>query len=325
MNRVWAYLTIALSIRAGFIHDYGLADSLIERSLEQVKENPSCAIEFENICKIQERHFFLVSGFMNGLAQVVSSYYTNYIDVLKHELGVGVTDYGPSTGNNSEENIEPLHQKIIHTFKKHQKPIVLIGHSKGAKEIFLLLTRHPHLIINGIVDRAVLIQAALYGSPLIPEDDLSMPLSVISLFAKNGLKSLSPTRSETEIQNALNHLNHYLWNHYGVQGKDAVAAKWQEISDKIFYVRSYQDQDRLSLPLKMIRKMCSGQIEGQNDGLLRTQDMKCNALGIDLGEVRWDHIATTVYIDIPLLSFLKVGSYMEQRELLLALLRSIFS
>ena len=54
--------------------------------------------------------------------------------------------------------------------------------------------------------------------------------------------------------------------------------------------------------------------------------MKCDAIGVDLGELQIDHIKSTVYIELPLFNFLKVGSPQEQRDLdLIAFLRLIFT
>ena len=109
MNRVWAYLTLALSMKVGFLHDYGFAESKIEHALESFKEDPTKALHPRFTEELDKRHFFLVSGFMNGLAQLVSSYYRVYIDVLQNELGVSVYDFGPSTSDHIIENLNAIY------------------------------------------------------------------------------------------------------------------------------------------------------------------------------------------------------------------------
>jgi hypothetical protein len=326
MKRVWAYVSILVSLRTVFIHDYGYAGPSLEERWRDERNEPGSTLQSTTVDVLKDRHVFLVAGIMSELADIISSYYKTQMEVLKNEFGVGTTYYGPPSWRSDVKNAAALHIKMYEVYAKERKPLIVVAHSKGAKEIFLSILRHPNLILDGIVDRVVLIQAAIYGSPLVSEKSLAFPLSVLSWVMGPGILSLDQQRSRAELDRAFEEFETYLVNRYGHYGPDLIEQKRKEISDKIFYVRSYQNREQLSYPIRSVRAFCRGDIrsEVENDGLLVTDEMKCDRLGVDLGRIQSDHIGTTVHINLPFLRFFRTGTYEEQGAFTRALLQMVY-
>jgi hypothetical protein len=331
MRRVWAYLSIALTARVAFLHEYGHADvSLIDQRWQQEKVEPGSTLQPSTLETLKNRHVLFIGGFMNGLARLVSGYYTTSIEMLTKQFHVSVSYYGPRSGRSVEVNAHKIYRRSLKLHAKEGKPLILVGHSKAGSEILNGVLKYPELILDGVVDRVVLIQAAIYGSPLAAQDDLKFPLSALNAFVKSGMESLDQVNARESLEESFARFEDKLWQRYGDKGKEFIEKKKQEISSKIFYVRSYQDPNELSYPVRMVLGFCRKDLNqyGKNDGLVLTKQMKCERIGKDLGKVKSDHISTTVYIRPPLLlsfiGFFNTGTYQDQNAFTRAILQLIY-
>jgi len=72
----------------------------------------------------------------------------------------------PKASYPMSHNSELIYSYLVKRFQKTGKTQIVVAHSKGAGELLLALLFHPELIKNGIVDKVVLMQAVIGGSPL---------------------------------------------------------------------------------------------------------------------------------------------------------------
>lgn len=262
---------------------------------------------------IPDRHVVFISGILNNFAVVpgIANYYSSLMREVE-ELGAQTTYIGPPSWRSFMDNGERLARRFRELNHRVGKPLVLICHSKGAAEaLYALMMIDPSLMDQEdgppVVDRVVLIQAAIGGSPLASPEGRNKRLKLVSWYLRDGLDSLEPTRSDAAFRDAYLNLDRYLTERFGDMGRAQVEVKRQEFFDRIFYLRGYQESDQLSFGLKVVLWFC-GRTLGlpSSDGLIyvggqsldpaklglksRKFRLKRGHLGIDLGVIRLDHL-----------------------------------
>jgi len=260
----------------------------------------------EVISILKNRHVFFISGIMNELAdpQVLGirffkSYYKSNIRSVETELGMTYDYYGPNSAEAVEDNSEVIYEQLMRAYSHIGKPMIVMAHSKGGAEMLHTVLRHPELILRGYVDRVILVQAAIGGSPIITNtEDRGILYQAISWFVQRGIKSLevNHSRRSFDLDFALyqERLNLLLERDQGGQGDSS--ALHQEVSSRIFYVRSHQLREHLSWGIRTVNQVCGVKLhdDGKNDGLLMLKHQKHPGIGVDLGVLRSDHIGLTV-------------------------------
>jgi len=263
----------------------------LAQTLEQqwVKEKRKTSQEVKKDL-LNSKHVLFVAGIMNELASLISSYYVDNIEAVK-ELGATASYFGPPSEYAIPQNAFLLLQKIKELHQKTKKKLVVIGHSKGGAELLYTILKYPELMTQNIVDRVILIQPAIGGSPLA-EHTCEWCIDLISTFTKPNLETLKPKVIENHFNNAFISFKHALLEHQSI----SVQNLKKEISNRIFYVRSQQNYQNLSLGINIVLKICKTNLNnyGPNDGLLLTEDQIDTRIGVDLGVLQADHIGLTV-------------------------------
>lgn len=244
---------------------------------------------------LANKHIIFVAGFMNELTDLLGNYFDDNKRAVER-FGGTHSYIGPSSKLSIAENANLIYKQIVGIAHREQKPLILVGHSKGGATILHILYEHPELILNGYVDKALLIQAALGGSPLA--DNAS------GIFFTMMSSILSPNTNTLSMNTSLSTFNsaHSLYK-IGLKtfAKDAILSKkdlHKCISSRIFYVRSQTDKE-LSFGLKLILGVLQDTADNyfkNHDGLLSLDAQFDPRVGIDLGIVRADHIDLTVSI-----------------------------
>ncbi len=244
-------------------------------------------------------HYFFVTGFMNEILQWGLSEY--FYDNIKELSRRGIPEsnlYRPiylSSSNTAEENAEDLYKIILEQAPGNQKDLVLIGHSMGAQELFLMSLKQRDFIKNRV--RAVfLLQGAIGGSPIADYiageagegtlDKLSLwerwrfqfltrPGSILRMVVQKGLHSL--TRKNAKA----------FWSHIQLSDEDR-----QLLNSHLFYIRSKMGPNKMSDILYPIFPILGRYIFlnfGENDGLVLVEDQMTCRFGTPLALLTADH------------------------------------
>jgi pimeloyl-ACP methyl ester carboxylesterase len=262
------------------------------------KERPMQSVSESTREVLQNRHVLFVPGIMNEFVMGLANYFSATRYVVEKEFGSKTSFFWSSSRLSIADNSEKLYQKIRYLHEATGKPIILVGHSKGGAEALLTVLKHPHLILSHTVDRVVLIQAAIGGSYLASCDGylFNLPQKGLEWFFYSGITSVSCEQARERFEHGLNWFETYLNHLYGDIGEDIVRKKWELISDKIFYVRSYARPQELSVGLRIVSQFIQKNLYdfGNNDGIIMSDHQKLPGIGIDLGLIRSDHMELTV-------------------------------
>jgi hypothetical protein len=276
----------------------GYADSTPFADLwKQEKLNPA-VLEDEGVTQIlKNRHVFFVSGLMSEYANLINNYYSDNIKVVRKEYHAKTTYYSPSSSVSIPKNAAKLHIKIKENYDRGgQKPLIVIGHSKGGAELLYMIFEHPELILDGVIDRVVLIQSAIGGSPLV--ENPSFRMKATSCFSNPNFKTLRPSVANKNFKHAYKVFHDFLDKEFKI-GSVLYLEKYQEISNKIFYFRSAANPEseakQISTGIKFVLAMVGKKLDKDrpNDGLLYVEDQIFPEIGIDLGILESDHTGFT--------------------------------
>lgn len=225
---------------------------------------------------VNRLHFIFVGGF---LSEGIPGYFNDNIAVTQ-ELGATTSTLFPSSLGALEDDCALILDAVASARAQTGRKIVLVGHSKGGAGVLLTALRHPELMQSGQVDRVIVIQGAVRGSPLadLAVDGGSLRSSPVRL---RPLESLTRRDSEATFTAALSAL------HARLPPREVEA-----LEARIFYVRSSQG-DSVAPVLALPHLYLSSKGSGRNDGLLLEEDMKLDE-GVDLGVLEADHAALTV-------------------------------
>lgn len=156
----------------------------------------------------------------------------------------------------------------------HQHPLLIIAHSKGAAETLLAALRHPDLLVNGMIERIVLVQGAIGGSPLA---ELASETRFLGLSNWAGLRSLRPAAIRALFETERERFTQM-----------ETPATQILVNRHVYYVRSSQR------PPEVVRRLVPGnyylsRVAGDNDGAIVTADEQLQGIGQDLGVLDADH------------------------------------
>jgi hypothetical protein len=283
--------------------------SLVERVDLEFK-NPMSSLKESTLEEIRGHHHVLVPGMMNEVANFLGLYY-NEVKAFLAFIGAEYTYLGLPTKTSTLENTEFLNLKLREIYENQEirNPLSLRGHSKGGVEVLLTILKHPDLILDGIVDRVLLEQAAIGGSILAAPNTFSFLNPFSYFYIEAGLKSVRTLDAQKNLDEAFEILETAIKDRFKKQVGDFPEALMQgdelylreektfvdqkkaEISSKIRYVRTYQDPNQLSLGTRIVLWACNRTLDGQNlnDGLVHLDHQKDDRIGDDLGILKYDH------------------------------------
>ena len=246
--------------------------------------------------------YVFVAGFLNEGFRL-GYFYDNRKALL--EAGIrpdAIHVIFPRSGNGVEENVALLRQSIPDLAARGPQKLVLIAHSKGAVEALAFVAAAP-AFVRDRVQAVFLVQGAFGGTSVAdyvaggghPLDD-RMPVRrrVELAIAVKGGKLLDPW-----IDDGVQSLTHRragdFWNQVlpaaGAPG--ATSRLPQETTDKIFFVRSLRDPDKVSTLIAATASYLHIYY-GDNDGLLEVNDQWIAGTGQILATLDADHFTLTI-------------------------------
>jgi pimeloyl-ACP methyl ester carboxylesterase len=267
----------------------------------------------------QAKNMLFFGGILNGLARINSSYFTDSLEALE-EMGISSEYFGPWSFKSPNRNVDAFRAQIEERYSALGKPLVLVGHSKGGLELLYTSLRYPDLVLSGKVERVVLIQAPVQGTPLADTDHLSWLARWISIPFREGLKYLGRKIATSVLAKNYKEFHRTLEREYGYLGNAVLLEKEKQVSDAIFYVRSKRLSNSFSPGLSIVLTVAWDSLDslGSNDGLVLTDDQLDLRFGKDLGVLNADHL--TVVIS----GAFSNGSLLERKAFTRALLYQLY-
>ncbi len=272
-----------------FFHLSQIAQALpLNQRWEIELQHPESGFTEELKKKLNQRHVVFIDGIMNEAAQLIGNYFYDNIAEIEN-LGIPFSHISPSSRRSIPENAETLTLEIQRIYSQVQVPLILVGHSKGAAEALYALLKYPELMTANQVDRAVLINSAIGGSPLTQDLVGGFFGNCLQIFLNSSIHSLSPAKAHENFKNI------YESFHFKIQ-----ETAFQDISRRIFYIRSfYSPGESLSMGIQTVLFFFKQPLnhKNQHDGLLLVTDQMLNLsppFGIDLGVLKSDHIELVV-------------------------------
>lgn len=211
------------------------------KSLQEYWDDENVKGYSPNDAKIlQEKHVIFVAGFLNEMTRPLRNYFDDNMLAVE-QLG-GSYDYiTPSSKLSIAENADILYNILIGIVNSIKRPIILFGHSAGGGQIMCALYKHPELILNGYVEKVLLIQAAIFGSPLV-ENESGVLYKIFSTILSPNTYTLSEQASRATFDTAFALYQIELKK----RAKKLKVAKndlHEVISSRIFWVRSSATKD----------------------------------------------------------------------------------
>ena len=296
--------------------------------MEEARDAPWSTVSPYLEYELSNKHFVFVDGIMNELASLVRDYFTDNIRVVK-EMGLSYSHLGFSSQISIPRNADELYARILTLYEDRSTPLVLIGHSMGGAEVLYCILKHPELMIDGIVDRVILLNPAVGGTILADTIYETLAGRVVGGVLGEGLISLRTDVAQSNFRKIFHHFQKQL-------KKRAPPANDSEIletlSRKVFTVRTQNAPGRrLSIGLETALVFCKSNLDKLNethgrpgarhDGLLDVQDQGLNPdfhFGTDLGVLDADHIELVVS------GLASRGTRLQREAFTRALLQTVF-
>jgi hypothetical protein len=271
---------------------------------------PAATLPEEYLVKLRGRHIIFVDGLLNEAAHLVGNYYCDNISEIK-DLGISHSHIGYLSSYSVPKNADALVGDIHETYVRVKLPIILVGHSKGGAECLYAILKNPHLLQSGIIDRVVLINPAVGGSPLADNVSKNILARCFSKYLGAGLRSIQPENSRKIFSEALEFFKQFLISKSekfltsssttssSTSASSTSSVKndsFKNLSDRVFYIRGAAAADDLCWGVRLVIFFCRQPLDASvpNDGLLHVEDQMLHGFGIDLGILDSDHIDLVV-------------------------------
>lgn len=288
------FISILLILPGSLLQGNALASPYYEEAVdlqelwEQKKVEPSCTVQDWVKDEWSKLHVILVPGIVHELPRIFSLYFKAQSEVLKEVFGTTVSFANPGSTTSTVDNVEIINQQALRMFDETGKPGVLVGHSKGGAEAFLTAIKHPELILEGKLAFVLLIQASIKGTSIA--DRMNYVFRFFGRFLGSGFESLRREQAEKNIADALAEMERKLQDQYGPLWED----KRNEISNRIFYIRSKEDYKNLGFAARFAIAVAGAVNTEESDGLLLKDEQFHPDIGEDLGIVNADHVGLII-------------------------------
>ena len=267
--------------------------------LEQSEQFSSMSSELRE--SLKDKLVIFVAGFWNEASTPFLRYFGAALEAVQEGLQMKAIRFYPKSYA-FKTNVDDLYKLVVDSYEKYHLPIILIGHSKGGLECLHVTLEHPELVLDGKVERVVLLQATIHGTPLFADN----PTNWANWFTKNilarfveGYKSLEPEEAKKGVEEAFNHFKNYLKELFE-QKSETYHVNWEIVHNSIYHAPTFTEYTGRTL-LTQYCHLWLGDLQDhgkKNDGLLRLEDQQYDRIGIVLDEVESDHSGLALTYDL---------------------------
>jgi pimeloyl-ACP methyl ester carboxylesterase len=259
---------------------------------ESEKQGTSSRIQTHLLTELQGRHFLFTAGFLNEFSRLQFDYFSVPIQTLERTYGTTVQFFGPQSHRSTLDNVQPLYEAVTAAHAETGKPVVLIGHSKGGCEALLLSLRHPELLLEGVLDRTIVLQAPIQGVAFLDHKASHPLLKIAGCVFGEGLSCLQPKKAQLSLESSYALMQEKLKKAVvaDIPGIEATLHQW--MSERIFFVRSTTPSKNRHRILQLFLNVLQfdPDTDGPNDGILTLSTQSTPLIGTDLGWVEADHL-----------------------------------
>lgn len=285
------YLIIVNLLFIGFTARAGVPDSpnlTLKWKMEQDVQFSSMSLELRE--SLKGKLVIFVAGFWNEGTTPFLRYFGAGLEAAQEDLHMTAIRFYPKSYS-FKGNAEELSKLVVDSYEQHHKPVILIGHSKGGLECLYVALKHPDLILNGIIERMVLLQAAIHGTQLLENSENWLvwisKKTVSRLF--EGLSVLEPRGAKENIEEAFASFKDYFEMTFQ-KGSEEFQVNWEKVHNCIHHAPTYAEHTSRTV-LTQYCHFWFGDLRahGKNDGLLRLADQQYEGIGVVLDTVESDH------------------------------------
>ncbi len=285
------YLLIANLLFFGFTALATVPDSSSLTSkwkMEQDAQFSSMSLELRE--SLKGKLVIFVAGFWNEGTTPFLRYFGAGLEAAQEDLQMTAIRFYPKSYS-FKGNAEELSKLVVDSYEQYHKPIILIGHSKGGLECLYVALKHPDLILNGIIERMVLLQAAIHGTQLLENSENWLvwfsKKTISRLF--EGLSVLEPQGAKEIIEEAFTSFKNYFETTFQKESEE-FQVNWKKVHNCIYHAPTYAEHtSRTVLTQSCHFWLGDLRAHGQNDGLLRIADQQYAGIGVVLDTVESDH------------------------------------
>jgi pimeloyl-ACP methyl ester carboxylesterase len=239
------------------------------------QSNPNATVSAARQNQVDQFSYLFVGGYGNEAGR---DHYFQWNAEMLREMGATHVDLMfPSSMRAAADNLARVRDRILRAYYEGgEKPVVVMGHSKGGLEVLATLLAYPDLVTKGIVANAVLIQAPIGGNTLLDQRGLigrlyakalSIPLASFRSLMTPGINSIISDR---------------------IEELTASKAELRAVSRVVRYVISHKEVEESGAAIRAASKVIPHQIP--NDGLVAKMDMWIPGFGTILGDLYIDHL-----------------------------------
>jgi hypothetical protein len=255
----------------------------------EVTLTSQCRSAFSN------KHVIFVDGLLNEAAQLVGTYFCDNVTEFER-VGFSYSHLGYLSSVSIPDNADKLFVDLQKIYAQLKKPIVLIGHSKGGAECLYAVLKYPELLLSNIIDRVVIIQGAIGGSPLADNVCDNFMGRAFTQYLHVGLISLQPETARSNFDEIFESFKEIISSKQSNEnnltpnnpwegipdGSTADLDLFKDLSSRIYYIRGQSPpEDELSWGVKFVLFFCKQGLDSSipNDGLLYCSDQMLSGFG----------------------------------------------
>lgn len=224
---------------------------------------------------LHEVHVVWVGGFANELAR--GPYFAPNFDALASEGYLQQAIIYPSSLRSVESNRFVLRDLFLKMYEENgNKPLLIIGHSKGGLEALATVIWDPELIRRGVIRDVITVQSPLRGNSLV--DELVGPwlkcVDCVVSSVSPGARSLNTNMIRKMIEDSI---------------KVMTPQDVELLNERIHYVVSSKPRHEMSRLMYQLSGLTKHE-QGEFDGLVMKKDMWIPSFGNILMDIQADHL-----------------------------------
>jgi pimeloyl-ACP methyl ester carboxylesterase len=247
----------------------------MREDFETFQANPNATLPVTRQNQVDQFSYLFVGGYGNELGR--GHYFQWNVEMLSEMGARSIRTFFPSSLRAAGRNLEIIRDQILRSYRESGgRPVIVIGHSKGALEVFATLLKYPDLVTEGIVANPILMQGPIGGNTLIDQRGLlgrlfakalSLPTEAFRSLQTPGINAIVADRIEELTESK---------------------AELRAVSKAVRYVISHKEVQDSGSGIQLASKVLPHKIP--NDGLVAKQNMWIPGFGTVLGDLYIDHL-----------------------------------
>ena len=246
---------------------------------------------------LKTKTFVFSEGIALEIAKVGRSCFDEY-ETLLNLLGVSHRKFSYASNQGTLASSANLTRDLESIYAVEKKPIVLFAHSKAGAGALDAILNKPSLLKDGIVDRVVIFQGAILGTPMAEQKNFgTLSRLMIKGALGEGISSLEPASARKLMERAYCNFQKRLTESMPNTSEEEIEKEKQRLSDRVFYIQSSNTAPGYSSIIHSILLFYNKEgihHASSHDVLVPTSHQIHPAFGRTMGTVASDHTELVV-------------------------------